>query len=166
MTNAPLDRRSLFTFLLLAAVTTATTAHGGRAGDIVITHPFATPTLVGATRGAAYLVALENTGAVPDRLLRASTPAAARVEMHTMAVDAGNVMRMRELADLPLLPGEPVKMRPGAGVHLMLVGLKAPLKEGDRFPLTLEFERGGRTEVKVVVQQPKARRAEDAGHRH
>lgn len=166
MTPALLAGRRRFTGLLLAVATGIATAHGGRAGDIVVTHPYATPTPAGATQGAAYFVALENTGRVPDRLLRASTPAAARVELHTMAVDAGNVMRMREIADLPLKPGEPVKMRPGAGVHLMLVGLKTPLKEGDSFPLTLEFERNGRTEVKVVVQVPKPRTAESAGHRH
>jgi periplasmic copper chaperone A len=166
MTPTLVSRRRLCLGLLLLGAMNAAAAHGGRAGDIVITHPYATPTPGGATQGAAYLVALENTGLLPDRLLRASTPAAARVELHTMAVDAGNVMRMRELAELPLEPGNVVKMRPGAGVHLMLVGLKAPLKEGDSFPLVLEFERGGRTEVKVVVQQPKARRAEDAGHHH
>ena len=46
-------------------------------------------------------------------------------------------------------------MRPGQGAHLMLIGLPEPLREGASFPMTLEFERGGKTEVKVVVQQPK-----------
>ena len=40
------------------------------------------------------------------------------------------------------------------GVHFMLMGLKQPLKTGDRFPMTLEFERGGKAEVMVVVQKP------------
>lgn len=152
--------------VLTALSITFAYAHGGRAGDIVITHPFATPTPPGATQGAAYIVTLENTGKESDRLLRASTPAAQRVELHTMTVDADNVMRMREVDDIPLTPGVPVKMRPGAGLHIMLVGLKQPLVEGGSFPMTLEFERGGKTEVKVVVQVPKPRPGEAAEHKH
>lgn len=147
---------------LLALFTLASHAHGGRAGDVEITHPFATPTPAGAVNGAAYVATLENTGKQPDKLLRVSTPIAQRAEIHTMSVDAGGVMRMREVTDIPLVPGTPVKMRPGDGFHFMLMGLKQPLKEGDSFPLTMEFERGGKTEVKVVVQVPKPRAGEAA----
>jgi copper(I)-binding protein len=142
---------------LFALCSIAAHAHGGRAGDVEITHAFATPTPPGAVNGAAYIVTLENTGKQPDRLLRISTPNAQRAEIHTMAVDAGGVMRMREVDAIALAPGAAVKMRPGDGFHFMLFGLKQPLKEGDSFPLTLEFERGGKTEVKVVVQVPKPR---------
>jgi len=48
----------------------------------------------------------------------------------------------------------------------MLIDLKQPLNEGDSFPMTLEFERGGKVEVKVVVQVPKARSDDMAGHKH
>ncbi len=164
-TRSPFRRAAVAALgaLALAAATLAQ-AHGGRAGDIEITHPFATPTPATATNGAAYIVRLQNTGAQPDRLLRASTPAAERAELHSMTVDAGGVMRMRELPDIPLAPGATVQMRPGEGLHIMLMGLKQPLKDGDSFPMTLEFERGGKTEVKVVVQTPKAR-AGDAEHK-
>ena len=148
------------------AVAATAHAHGGRAGDVEITHPFATPTPAGATNGAAYVATLENTGKQPDRLIRVSTPVAQRAEIHTMTVDAGGVMRMREVGEIALPPGVPVKMRPGDGYHFMLMGLKQPLKEGDSFPLTLEFERGGKAEVKVVVQVPKARPGEMAEHKH
>ena len=148
------------------AVAATAHAHGGRAGDVEITHPFATPTPAGATNGAAYVATLENTGKQPDRLIRVSTPVAQRAEIHTMTVDAGGVMRMREVGEIALSPGVPVKMRPGDGYHFMLMGLKQPLKEGDSFPLTLEFERGGKAEVKVVVQVPKARPGEMAEHKH
>ena len=153
---------ALFT---LASLTHAQ-AHGGRAGDIEITHPYATPTPPGAVNGAAYIATLTNTGQQADRLLRVATPIAQRAELHTMTVDAGGVMRMRELTEMPLAPGAAVKMRPGEGLHFMLIGLKQPLKAGDSFPLTLEFERGGKTEVKVVVQVPKARGDEMGEHKH
>jgi copper(I)-binding protein len=153
---------ALFT---LASLTPAH-AHGGRAGDIEITHPYATPTPPGAVNGAAYIATLTNTGPQADRLLRVGTPIAQRAELHSMTVDAGGVMRMRELTEMPLAAGAAIKMRPGEGPHLMLIGLKQPLKVGDSFPLTLEFERGGKTEVKVVVQVPKARGGEMGEHKH
>jgi periplasmic copper chaperone A len=164
--NLDLTRHVACTVLLASLSITCAHAHGGRAGDVVITHPFATPTPPGATTGAAYILTLENTGKEPDRLLRVSTPAAQRSELHTMTVDTGNVMRMREVADIQLAPGIPVKMRPGAGLHIMLVGLKQALVEGNSFPMTLEFERGGKTEVKVVVQVPKPRPSEVGSHQH
>ena len=156
-------QRGLAALLTLAVIGSAA-AHGGRAGDIEIVHPFATPSLAGTTNGSAYLASLDNTGTVGDKLLRASSPAAERVELHSMAVDAQGVMRMREVVAIDIAPKASVKMRPGMGLHLMLIGLKQPLKEGASFPMTLEFERGGKVEVKVVVQTP--RRDGAASHPH
>ena len=139
-------------------------AHGSSAGDIAIGHPFATPSIPGTTTGAAYFATLENTGSVADKLVSASTPAAARVEIHTMSVDAQGIMRMREMDGLALAPKAKLQMRPGMGVHLMLIGVKEPLKEGATFPMTLQFERAGSVEVKVVVQTPRARGADEHMH--
>jgi periplasmic copper chaperone A len=141
-------------------------AQEATAGLIRITHPFATPTIGAATTGAAYFTALENTGAKPDRLLRASTPVAARVEMHTMSVDAQGVMRMREIEAIDVPVKQPVKMRPGMGLHLMLIGLREPLKVGSRFAMTLQFERAGPVEVMVVVQAPDANKTASDAHMH
>lgn len=152
-----LFKRAAGAALLALFTLGAAHAHGGRAGDIEITHPFATPTPPGSVNGAAYVVSLENTGKQPDRLLSVSTPIAQRAEIHTMTMSADGVMRMREVDEIVLAPGMSVKMRPGDGYHFMLIGLKQPLKEGDSFPLTMVFERGGKTEVKVVVQVPKPR---------
>jgi len=138
--------------LALAVVAAAAFAHGSTVGDIEIGHPYATPSLPGTSNGAGYFAMLENTGNAADRLLRATTPAAARVELHTMAVDAQGVMRMREIDGIALAPHAKVRMRPGSGIHLMLIGLKAPLKDGARFPMTLEFERAGKVEIEFVVQ--------------
>jgi copper(I)-binding protein len=130
-------------------------AHDYQAGDVRIVHPFATPTPPGSRMGAAYFAELQNTGTQPDRLLRASTPAAARVEIHSGDIGADGVMRMREKESLDLAPKAVVKLRPGAGDHLMLIELKKPLAAGESFPMTLEFEHGGTVEVTVVVQVPK-----------
>ena len=138
--------------LLLLAILLPVLAHGAKVGDIAIAHPFATPTIPGTTNGAAYFAALENTGTAADKLVRASTPVAASVEIHTMSVDAQGVMRMREVDGIALAPKAKVQMKPGTGLHLMLVGLKEPLKEGTSFPMTLQFEHAGSVEVTVVVQ--------------
>jgi copper(I)-binding protein len=150
----------------LCAVSLGAAAHGASIGDIAIGHPYATPSLPGTSNGAAYLASIENKGAVADRLVRASTPAAARVELHTMAVDAQGVMRMREVDGIAIAPKAKVQMKPGSGLHLMLVGLKEPLKEDASFPMTLEFERAGKVEVKVIVAQPKPGGAMAEGHMH
>ncbi|MCB1995937.1 MAG: copper chaperone PCu(A)C [Ottowia sp.] len=136
-------------------------AHDFRVGDLVLDHPYATPTPPGAVNGAAYFRAIRNRGDQADRLLGASSPAAARVELHQTVMD-GEVMRMRELPSIELPPHAEVPMRHGGGYHLMLVDLKQPLKDGDRIELTLRFERAGSRTVQVWVQTP---RDMDA-HRH
>jgi periplasmic copper chaperone A len=159
--------RSAASLLLGALVVCgAAQAHDYRAGDVRIGHPYATPSVAGMPTGAAYIATLENTGAKPDRLLHAGTPLAGRVELHNMTIDAGGVMRMRMLDDITVTPGSPIKMRPGQGLHFMLMELKQDLKEGDTFLMTLEFERGGKVDVKVVVQVPKVRPGDAAAHKH
>jgi periplasmic copper chaperone A len=165
MNRIALARRTL-ALALGAALSLNALAHGYSAGDVRIGHPYATPSLSGSTSGAAYIATLENTGTQPDRLLRASTPVAGMVELHSVSVDALGVMRMRLLDDVPVTPGTPIKMRPGQGMHFMLMDLKQALKEGDTFPMTMEFERGGTVDVKVVVQVPKARPGETAAAAH
>src|SRR5665213_1307656 len=80
----PLKRGFVAAFAVFALATAA--AHDYSVGTLEITHPFATPSLPGATIGAAYVATLENNGTQPDKLVHASTPVAASVEMHSMLV--------------------------------------------------------------------------------
>jgi periplasmic copper chaperone A len=155
--------RFILAFCLLAAHLLGH-AHGFRAGDIRIDHPYATPSRPGMQTGAVYFRSIENRGRVADRLLSASTPVAASVEIHHMHMD-GDIMRMRAVPDLELPARTVVRMRHSTpnGHHLMLLDLKAPLKDGDRFPLTLHFERAGTYTVQVWVQTP---RDADQHHKH
>ena len=148
---------------ILSGVLLAGAVHaaGYKAGNISITDPHARPTVPGQPGGAAYLT-LENTGGVADRLLGAASPVAQSTEIHTMRMD-GDVMRMREVGELPLPPAAKVEMKPGMGYHIMLNGLKQPLKDGASFPMTLTFEKAGKVEVTVVVG---GRQAKPAGHAH
>ena len=124
-------------------------AHGLRLGAIAIGHPWARATAPGQPIGGGYLT-LDNQGPAGDRLLGASTAVATRVELHSMTMD-GYVMRMRALDAIDLPAGRSVALKPG-GTHLMLVGLRAPLKAGEKFPLKLRFEKAGEVEVVVNVE--------------
>ncbi|WP_237212848.1 copper chaperone PCu(A)C [Falsiroseomonas oryziterrae] len=116
----------------------------------------------GAT-GVGYMT-LRNTGTSPDRLVSARTPAARSVELHTH-VREGDVMRMRPVSAIDLPAGQEVRLQPG-GLHLMLIGLTAPLRQGDRVAVTLVFERAGETEVQLAVEAAGARTPQSGGHRH
>jgi copper(I)-binding protein len=134
--------------LLVLAVATAY-AHDYRAGEIHIDHPWARASIGAAKAGAAYMT-LTNEGTEPDRLLAASVEVAEKAELHTTRMEDG-VMRMRQVEAIELAPGESVAIEPG-GLHIMMIGLKAPLAEGERFPMTLTFEKAGEVEVEVAVQ--------------
>lgn len=125
-----------------------------RVGDIRIERPWARATAGNTRIGAAYF-SLEDVGAAPDRLLRVTTPVAASGELHTHMMH-DNVMQMRPVQAIEIHPGTPTVLQPG-GLHVMLMDLKQPLKEGERFPLTLEFERAGTIEVMVSVERAGAR---------
>lgn len=169
--------RIFYALPALLLSTTLAFAHGFQVGDLKIGHPFARPTIAQQPTGAAYL-SIENTGKSADRLLSISTPAATSAALHTMTMD-GNIMRMREANAMAIEPGATVAMKPGMGYHIMLIGLKSPLKVGDRFPMTLTFDKAGKVDVTVVVQDREAAQSgpaagaasmsmpmPDAGHQH
>lgn len=140
----------------LIAISGPGTAHDFKLGPLRIDHPYALPTPPGAANGAAYLRGIRNTGDEVDRLVGARTPVARVVEIHRSGVDAQSVMRMRVIEGIDLPPKAELKLRHGGDHHLMLVGLKQPLKDGDRFPMTLRFERAGERDVMVWVQRPRS----------
>jgi periplasmic copper chaperone A len=106
----------------------------------------ATPGIV--KTGVIYL-SVTNTGTTPDRLVAVSTPVAKEAELHEMKM-ANGVMQMRPLKSLAIAPGKTLVLHPD-GYHIMLLGLKAPLKEGEKVPLTLTFEHAGKREVTAAV---------------
>ena len=144
-----------------------------RAGAILASRAWARATPPGAGIGGGY-VTIRNAGDQPDRLVGFSSPAAARGELHEMSVEGG-VMRMRPVPSLEIAPGETVVMKPG-GLHLMLMELKAPLRQGEPLRATLRFERAGPLELEFSVARPGAPGPEDgaampedkapAGHDH
>jgi copper(I)-binding protein len=117
--------------------------------NIVITQAWSRATPSGSKVAGGYLM-IENKGPVGDKLLSASTGAAKKIEIHEMAVNHG-VMTMRPVeGGLPIEPGHAVKFAPG-GLHLMIVGLAAPLVQGDKVPVVLKFEKAGEIAVSFDV---------------
>ena len=65
---------------------------------------------------------------------------------------SNGVMKMRPLENgLVIEPGKTVKLAPG-GYHVMLMDLKSPLKQGEKLPITLEFEKAGKVTVSFDVE--------------
>ncbi len=100
------------------------------------------------------------TAAEPLTLVGVQTPVAGVAELHEMKME-GDVMRMRAVPAIPLAAGKPFDLRPG-GHHLMLMNLKAPLKDGSQVPVTLLLRDAKGAERRVPVQVPVALRAPGA----
>lgn len=117
----------------------------------------------GATSSAAYL-SIHNGQRSADRLLSVASPVARSVSVHNSRMEGG-VMRMRAAGPLPVAAGGRIAMKPG-GLHVMLMGLKAPLRPGSRLPLTLRFERAGNVQVSLPVLPPGSSGPGHAHHGH
>jgi len=103
--------------------------------EVTISEAWVRATAPGQKVGAAYMT-LQSPQ--KTKLVYAETKSADEVEIHSMSMTNG-IMKMRKLDVLDLQPNKPEKLAPG-GFHLMLFGLKAPLKAGDKVTLTLCFK--------------------------
>ena len=117
--------------------------------QVEVVKPWARATPPGASVAGGYLV-IRNKGASPERLVAASSPAAARVETHVTIRD-GSISRMREVKGYDIPAGGSLELKPGAG-HLMFVDIKAPFKQGSKVPATLRFQHAGEVHVQFEVQ--------------
>lgn len=121
-----LKRRIALGFILGACASGLVLGHGTSKGDLVIDHPYAIPSVVGAKNGSAYLRGIKNKGEKPDRLIGASTSVASRVELHQKILD-GTVKRMRETSAIDLQPHFTTMLRHGGEIFLMLIDLNKRL---------------------------------------
>jgi hypothetical protein len=119
------------------------------AGPVRIEGAYVRASLGAAPNSAAYMT-LGTTGA-PDRLIAVSSPVAKSAGLHTQIMDRNNVMRMRPVDGIPVAPGETTLLKPG-GLHVMLMGLTGPLKDGETIPLTLTFEKAGKVTFDIPVR--------------
>lgn len=137
-----MHRRTLLAMTLLAPIAAQAQT------PIAVTHVWSRATMAGGM-GVVYLT-ITASGAA-DTLVSASTPVASKADLHESYNDNG-VMKMRPIASLAVAPGKPVVLQPG-GYHIMLMGLSHALKEGDTFPVTLQFAKAGAITVTASVQK-------------
>ncbi len=142
----------IFALAALSAVVIAAPVRADdvKVGDLVISQAWSRATPSGAKVAGGFLT-IENKGSAPDKLIGVSADIAGKAEVHEMTSDNG-VMKMRPLdKGLVIEPGKTVKLAPG-GYHLMLQDLKGAFKEGEKVPVTLEFEKAGKVAVSLDVQ--------------
>jgi|GEM_PF-2252789 copper(I)-binding protein len=136
------------TAALMLAIAPAAMAQ--RAGDIEVTQAQALPSIPGARNGGGFLT-IVNHGKADDRIVAAASPVCGHVELHTMSME-NNVMRMREVGDIPLPAGKTLRMQPGSGYHLMFMDLKEPLKVGATVPVAVKLAGGGQLQLQLKVE--------------
>jgi periplasmic copper chaperone A len=128
-----------------------------KSGDLLIMQAWSRATPNGAPVAGGYL-RITNTGSSPDHLLGGSTPAGTSIEVHEMSMKDG-IMTMRPIdGGLEIGAGASVELKPG-GNHLMIMGLKSALREGDHVPITLTFEKAGAVTLDLIVRAMNAQNA-------
>ena len=148
---------------LVFAVPLLAVAHGVSKGDLLIDHPYAVPSEPGESVGKVYFRSIQNKGDHAERLLGASTPQAARVVLHRLTPE-GQSLQATPVPSIELPAQSTTKVRHTGDYQLTLIDLKTPLKDGDRFDVTLNFEHAGSQTVQVWVQIPHAAPAGHADH--
>lgn len=113
-----------------------------------------------APASAAFML-ISNSGSAQRQLVKAQSPVAQTVELHTHVDDHG-VMKMRPVANIAVDANSQVELKPGS-YHIMLTGLKQPLNEGDAVPITLIFDDGSSQQISAPVRKIQAA-APAAGH--
>ncbi len=133
---------------LVGVALMTTFASAQQAAPVTVQNAWARATTPGVSTGGVYVTLTSPAG---DRLVSASSPVSAKAALHEMRMD-GTIMRMRALPDgLDLPAGTPVTLTP-SGIHLMLEGLKAPLRQGSTVPVHLVFQKAPPADIQAPVQ--------------
>jgi periplasmic copper chaperone A len=128
-------------------------AHDFKKGGLTIDHPTASPTRGTVAVNAGYFTII-NSGTTFDRLVSASSPDAARVEVHEHQRSSSGMMQMRPVRGGVTVPARGRVAFVQGGLHLMIYNPKAPLRDGGYFPITLNFERAGSIDIVAMVEAP------------
>ena len=149
MTTTTLRHMSFgIALLALTALSVPDVAHA--AGPISVESAWTRATAAAQSVGGGFMT-IVNAGKADDRLVSASSPVAAEVQIHDMKMEEG-VMRMRQLTGGLAVPaGARVELKPRS-LHLMFMQLKAPLVAGQTVPVTLQFEKAGSVAVQFRVE--------------
>ena len=134
--------RALFLVFALAFAASPVLAQVG------IDQPWMRATAPGAKVAGGFMT-IKNKGDAPDRLVAAASPVAERVELH-VHIHEGGVMKMRQVPGFDVPADGQFVLKPG-GAHLMFVNIKRQIKEGEKIPVTLTFEKAGEVQAEYRV---------------
>ena len=139
-------------FLTLANLSAPACA-AGLADQISVIDPYVRLAPPGAKATAAFMI-VRNTSDKEIQIVKANSPSANATELHNHTNDGG-VMRMRQVKEIALPAKGEAVLKPG-GYHVMLIDMKAPLKEGDKVAITLGFSDGGTKTIEAPVKKAMA----------
>ncbi len=152
-------------FMAAMSAISLTAAGSALAGDILVMDPYARSATAHSASGAAFM-GLANHGDQDDRLIAAHSEIAERVELHTHVENEQGVMQMREVEGGIVLPAGGTHMLKRGGDHVMFMGLKQALEEGDRVTVTLTFEKAGDMVVEIPVELNRVPAQGGMEHKH
>ena len=135
--------------LLISAMLLSAGVWAGAADEILVQDPYVRLAPPNAPATGAFMV-IKNKGDKDVKVVKAENPASKVTELHTHLNENG-VMKMRPVAAIEVKAKGEAVLKPG-GLHVMLIDLKAPLKEGDAVPITLTFEDGSSQRVDAKVR--------------
>lgn len=162
--------KKLLNILALCAGAALLPAHAQdfKQGDVEVSSPYARATVAGVKNGAVWF-SVKNSGKAADRVVGAKTDVAGHTEIHDMKME-GDVMHMFQIEGIDVAAGQSITLGEGNKLHVMLMNLKEPLKEGDKFKMTVQFQQAGEVPIEVVVKDMKAgmhgHRMEHKEHKH
>jgi periplasmic copper chaperone A len=137
--------------LLAAGLLFSAGALAGAADNISVQNPYVRLAPPNAPATGAFMV-IKNAGDKDVKVVKADNPASKVTELHTHINDNG-VMRMRPVPAIEVKARGEAVLQPG-GLHVMLIDLKAPMKEGDSVPITLTFDDGSSKKIDARVVRP------------
>jgi len=143
-----MKRNTLALLVVALGFSFSVQAQEAKVGSIKVEQAYTRSTVPGQMAAGGFMK-IENKGSGADQLISASSPVAGEVQLHEMAME-GNVMKMRQVKDIPVPAGGSVELKPG-GLHLMFMNIKAPLSVGESVPVKLKFAKAGEVEVKMPV---------------
>ena len=139
--------------LLAAGLIASAGAFAGAADQVTVQDPYVRLAPPNAPATGAFMV-IRNAGDKDVKVVKADNPVSRVTELHTH-LNEGGVMKMRPVPAIDVKAKGEAVLKPG-GLHVMLIDLKAPMKEGDTVPLTLTFEDGSTKKVDAKVVKPTA----------
>ena len=151
------------TFLLATTLSALTLPSHAADSNLRIHAPYVRLAPPGAAATGAFM-RIENTGATDRQLIKAESPAAKTVELHTH-INEGGMMKMRAVPFIAIKAGGQAELKPGS-YHVMLIGLTQPLKDGDPVAITLTFDDGSQQRISAPARPIHAEAASHGGMKH